>query len=34
MTFVEAVVTNEGETFSNITEMIEELTQPGSLEVP
>ena len=32
-TFVEAAVTNEGETSSNITEMIKELTQPGISEV-
>ena len=34
MTFTEAAVTTEGETSSNITEKIEELTQLECLEVP
>ena len=34
MTFVEAVVTTERETSSNIVEMIEELTQSEGLKVP
>jgi len=34
MIFAEAAVTNEGETSSNITEMIDELTQLEGLKVP
>ena len=34
MTFAEAAVTTEGETASNITEIIEELTQLEVLKVP
>ena len=34
MRFTEAVVTTEGETSSNIAEMIEKLSQSEGLEVP
>ena len=34
MTFAEVVTTTEGDTSSNITKMIEELTQPEGSEVP